>query len=141
MNNSQLEKKVRLDAAKVSKDVNNLIGDSTVRLSRFEDSVSKAKEDVVTWVDDNVTQLSDGLEKAAGDARETLTKTTATVKKEVGQGLSQYNAKAQKVANQVPGDFGVKAARYPWVAMSFALAIGFLLGLLLKPTRVFVNQN
>jgi ElaB/YqjD/DUF883 family membrane-anchored ribosome-binding protein len=59
----------------------------------------------------------------------------ATVKKDVGHGLSQYNAKAQEVANQVPGGFGKKAVRYPWVTISIALAVGFLLGSLLKPTR------
>ena len=145
MNDTQLEKKVRLDAAKVSKDLSNLVGDSAVRLSRLEDSVSqatlKAKNDVTTWVGESVTQLSEGLDKAATDARDTVTTTATAVKKDVGHGLSQFNSKAQEAANRVPGDFGAKAARYPWVAMSIALLIGFLLGLLFLPTRLTASQS
>jgi ElaB/YqjD/DUF883 family membrane-anchored ribosome-binding protein len=59
----------------------------------------------------------------------------ATLKKDVGHGLSQYNAKVQEVADKVPGHFGEMAARYPWVAISLSLAVGLLLGSLLKPAR------
>jgi len=113
--------------------------DGAARFSIFEDNVSqatgKAKEDLTTWVEDAVSQLSEGFEKLTGDARETVVGAAATVKKYVGHGLSQYNAKAQEVADKVPGGFGEKAARYPWVAISIALAVGFLLGSLLKPAR------
>jgi ElaB/YqjD/DUF883 family membrane-anchored ribosome-binding protein len=132
MNDQQLDNKVRKDANKVKKDLNTLLGDSAVRLSRFEDNVSqatgKAKEDLTTWVDDGVSQFNDGFEKLKGNARETA----ATVKKDVGHGLSHYNAKAQEVADRVPGGFGKKAARYPWVAISLALALGFLVGTILN---------
>ena len=113
--------------------------DGAARFSIFEDNVSqatgKAKEDLTTWVEDGVSQLSEGFEKLTGDARETVVGAAATVKEDVGHGLSQYNAKAQEVADKVPGGFGEKAARYPWVAISIALAVGFLLGSLLKPAR------
>jgi len=139
MNDQQVEKKVRQDAVNVKKDISTLVGDSAARMSRFENSVSqatgKAKEDLTTWVEDNVSQLSEGVEKLTGDVKQTVADTAATVQKDVGHGLSQYNAKAQKVADQVPGSFGKKVARYPWVAISIALTVGFLLGLLLKPAR------
>jgi ElaB/YqjD/DUF883 family membrane-anchored ribosome-binding protein len=139
MNDQQLENKVRKDAAKVKKDLNTLVGDSAARVNRYEDNVSqatgKAKEDLTTWVEGGVSQLSEGVEKLTGDARETVVGAAATVKKDVGHGLSQYNAKAQEVADKVPGGFGKKAAKYPWVAISIGLAIGFLLGSLLKPAR------
>jgi ElaB/YqjD/DUF883 family membrane-anchored ribosome-binding protein len=139
MNDRQLDNKVRQDAAKVKKDLSTLIGDSATRLSRFEGNLSqstgKAKEDLTTWVGDGISQLGDGFEKLTGDARETMVSAAATVKKDVGHGLSQYNAKAQEVADKVPGRFGEMAARYPWVAISFGLAVGLLVGSLLKPAR------
>jgi ElaB/YqjD/DUF883 family membrane-anchored ribosome-binding protein len=139
MNDKQLENKVRQDAAKVKKDLNALVGDSTVRFTRIEDNITqatgKAKEDLTTWVEGGVSQLSEGFEKLTGDARDSVVGAAATVKKDVGHGLSQYNAKAQEVADKVPGGIGKKAARYPWVAITIALAVGFLLGILLRPAR------
>ncbi len=108
-------------------------------MNKFKDNLigitGKTKDDFTTWVEDSTSQLSEGFEDLTGKARETVVDAAAAVKKDVGQGLSQYNAKAQKVADKVPGDFGVKAVQYPWVAISIALAVGFLLGSLLKPTR------
>jgi hypothetical protein len=67
--------------------------------------INKAKEDVATLGEDAVT------------------------------GLSEYNAKVQEAADKFPGGFGEKATRYPWVAMSIALAFGIFLGNILKPAR------
>ena len=143
MNDQQLENKVCDDVTKVTKDLNTLVGDSAVRFSRLEDKVNqatgKAKEDLTTWVGGSVSQLSEGFEKLTGDARVAVVGAAATVKKDVGHGLSQYNAKAQEVADKVPGDFGKQAARYPWVAMSIAIAAGFLVGFLLRPTQHHVG--
>ena len=139
MNDKQLEKKVRQDAAKVKEDISTLVGDSAARMSRFEDNVGqatgKAKEDLTKWVEDGVSQLSKGVDTLTGDVKQTVVDTAATMQKDVGHGLSQYNAKVQKAADKVPGSFGKKVARYPWVAISVALAVGFLLGILLKPVR------
>ena len=139
MNDQQLENKISQDVNKVKKDMNTLEKDSNLRVSRFGDNISlatvKAKEDLTKWVEDGVSQLSEGFGKLKVEAKETVVGTTATVKKEVGHGLSQYNAKAQEVADKVPGGFGEKAARYPWVAISIALVAGLLLGSMLKPSR------
>ena len=139
MNNRQLDNKVRQDAVKVKKDLSALMGDSTARFTRIEDNFSqaadKAKADLTAWVEDSASQLSEGFEKLASDAKESVVDAAVTVKKDVGHGLSQYNAKAQEVANKVPGDFGKQASKYPWVAISIALVVGFLLGGLLKPVR------
>jgi ElaB/YqjD/DUF883 family membrane-anchored ribosome-binding protein len=139
MNDRKLEKKIRQDAAKIKKDLDALVRDSATRFGRFEDDVSqatvKAKDDLTTWMGDGVSQLSEGFEKLTGNTRETLVDAAATLKKDVGHGLSQYNTKAQEVADRVPGSFGKQAARYPWVAITLSLAVGLLLGGLLKPTR------
>lgn len=144
MTDQQFEDKVCQDTVKVKKDFGTLVGDSSARLSRLGDRVNqatgKAKEDLTARVEDGVSQLSEGFEKLTGDARETVVGVAATVKKDVGHGLSQYNAKAQEVADKVPGDFGKKAASYPWVAMSITLVVGFLLGMLLKPARRSIRQ-
>jgi len=106
---------------------------------RYDDNVSqaagKAKEDLTTWVGDSASQLGEGFEKWTGDAREALVDAAETVKKDVRHGLSQYNAKAQEIADRVPGGFGEKAARYPWVVVTLSLAVGLLLGNVLKPAR------
>jgi hypothetical protein len=143
MNDRQLDNKVRRDAAKVKKDISTLVVDSTARVTRaqgsFNQATGKVKEEVNTWVDDSVSQLGDGLEKLASDAKESVVGAATSVKKDVGHGLSQYNAKAQEAANKVPGSFGKQAAKYPWVAISIALVVGFLLGSLLKPARLLLR--
>jgi hypothetical protein len=137
MNDRQLENKVRQDAEKVIKDINTLVGDSAARISKFEDNVSqatvKAKEDLTTWVEDGTSQLKDGIAKVTGDAKESVVDAAVTVKKDVGRGLSQYNAKAQDIARKIPGSFAKKVAKYPWVALSATLIVGFLLGILFRP--------
>ena len=139
MNDQQLDLKDRQDAVKVKKDLSILVGDSATRISRLGENVSqatsKAKDDLTTWVGDGVSQFSDGFEKLTSDARETVVGAAASFKKNVGHGLSQYNGKAQEVADRVPGGIGEEAARYPWVAVSIALALGFLQGSILKPAR------
>ena len=143
MNDRQLENKICQDAANVIKDVSTLAGDSAARFGRFENDVSqatgKAKVDLTTWVDENISQMSKEFEKLTGDARDTLVNAAATAKKDVGHGLSQYNTKIQEVADRVPGDFAKKAAGFPWVTITISLAAGFLLGVLLKPSRQSVG--
>jgi len=110
MNDQQLEKKIQNDTADIRRDL---------------DSLMKK----------NASKISQGYEKLKGDAKETLGDAADTVKKEVGNGLSQYNAKAQEYANKVPGDLVDKVTKYPWVAITVGLGIGLLLGGLLKPSR------
>lgn len=99
--------------------------------------IDKAKKDIATLGDDSVAGLSRKVEKLADDAKEMVAGPVEALNKEVGQGLSQYNAKVQNIADRVPGDFGKKAALYPWVTITISLAFGLLLGVLLpKPSRV-----
>ena len=84
---------------------------------------------------DGVSQLETAYEKVKGDARDTLVGAADSVKREVGQVLNQYKAKAQELANKVPGNLAKNAAKYPWVAISLGVGIGLLLGFLLKPSR------
>ncbi len=139
MNEHQLETKISQDGDKEKKDLSTLLEESGIRYGKYEDTFSlaagKAKEEINTWVGANISQLSEGFEKLAGDAREAVVNAAVAVKNDVGHGLSEYNAKAQEVADKVPGGFGKKTASYPWVAISFALVVGFLLGIIVKPAR------
>jgi len=136
MNDQQLEKKVSQDVAKVKKDLDTLQTDVAERwASRIEDNVSRAAEGLTTWVETGVSQLNEGFGKLTSNARQSVVSTTAAVKKDVGHGLIRYNAKAQDVADKVPGGIGKKAAKYPWVGMSITLLVGLLLGNFLKPAR------
>jgi ElaB/YqjD/DUF883 family membrane-anchored ribosome-binding protein len=119
---------------KVNRDVDQAKMDLT---SLGEDNVSgltKIKKDLVALGDDGLTGLSRKYEQLADDTKEMVTDVVKTLNKDVGQGLSQYNAKVQDVADRVPGGIGKKATRYPWVTITFSLVIGMLLAvLLLKP--------
>ena len=101
--------------------------------------VDRAKKDIATLGEDGVAGLSRKYDQLIDDAKETVTGAVKTFNKGVGQGLSQYNAKIQDVANRVPGNFGKKVAGYPWVTITMSLAFGLLLGVLLKPGRQAVG--
>jgi ElaB/YqjD/DUF883 family membrane-anchored ribosome-binding protein len=143
MNDRKLEIKIRQDIAKVKKDLKKLAGHGTARVSRFQDNVyevtGNARADLTTWVEENVTQMSKEFEKLTGDAKDAVVSAAAMVKKDVGHGLRQYNAKVQELADKAPGGFGKKAVRYPWVAVTITMVIGFMLGMLIKPARRLVS--
>jgi ElaB/YqjD/DUF883 family membrane-anchored ribosome-binding protein len=101
----------------------------------FENKVNRdvdnAKNDIATFGDDGITGLNRIVEQLTDDTK----KSVDVAVKAVGQGLSQYNAKVQDVADRVPGDFAKKVAGYPWVSITISLAVGLLLGVILKPSR------
>ncbi len=91
-------------------------------------SVSNAKDDAVIWVEEGVSNI-----------KETVNDTAKSIDKNVKKGMTQYNAKAQELADKVPGSLGDKVIRYPWVAITVSLlmgvGMGVGLGILLKPSR------
>ena len=112
----------------------------------FEDKVNqdidKTKADVATLRDDAATLGEDGatglgriFDQLTNDTKQMVSVGVKTINQEVGQGLSQYNAKVQEYADRVPGDLGKKAAKFPWVTITMSMAFGLMLGLLLKPGR------
>jgi ElaB/YqjD/DUF883 family membrane-anchored ribosome-binding protein len=145
MNEKQLEKNVSQDVAKVQKDFGALVEDSAARLGKLGDNVSQAtvktKEDVTTWVEDSAAHLSKGFEKFSGEAKETVVDAAAAVKKDVSHRLSHYNTKAQEIAGNFPDSMlAKKVAMYPWVAIAIGLTVGFLLGILLRPSRQMLGE-
>lgn len=139
MNEHKLNSKIRRDTDRVKKDLHTLVGDSAARFDMIEknasDATGKVKADVSTWVEDGINRMSEGLVKISDDAREAVVDTAETVKKDVTKGLRQYNAKAIEVARKIPGGIGEKAVKYPWVVVSIALGVGFVLGTMLRPYR------
>lgn len=133
MNDKALGKKVNRDVDQAKKDFATLKDDSAAGLT-------KMKKDLTTLGDDGVASLNRKFDKLADDTKEMIADALETINKDVGQGLSQYNSKVQDAADRVPGNLGKKAARYPWVAITISLAIGLLLGFLLKPGRQSVEQ-
>lgn len=136
MNDQKLERKILQDVAKVKKDLGILAKDSAARLGGLENNASQATDDLSKWAKNGISQLSEGFEKMTGSTKGTVASAAATVKKDVGVRLSQYNAKAREVAAMVPNGFGKKAIRYPWVTISIVLMVGFVLGNFLKPARL-----
>jgi ElaB/YqjD/DUF883 family membrane-anchored ribosome-binding protein len=133
MKDKTFEKKVDRDIDQTKQDFTSL-GENNVN------GLAKIKTDLVTLGEDGITGLNRKFEQLTGDTKEMVSDTLKTLNKDVGHGLSQYNAKVQDVADRFPGDFGKKAAGYPWVTISVSLAFGLLLGLLLKPGRQPVEQ-
>ncbi len=126
--NKAFENQVNQDVDQTKKDL-SILGEDNVS------GLTKLKKDLVALGDDGVTGLSRKYEQLTDDTKEIVTDAVKTLNKDVSQGLSQYNAKVQDVANRVPGDVGKKAARYPWVTITLSLVFGVLLGVLLKPGR------
>lgn len=139
MNDRQLDRKIRRDAAKVKKDLGTLADDSTARVGNIEDNISDAatrtKAGITTWVEDNASMMSKELGKLTGDARDSMVGAAATLKKDISHGLSQYNTKVQEMVDKAPGGLSERAAKYPWVALSITVVAGFLLGMFIKPAR------
>ena len=135
MKNQTQEKKASEDMSKVKEDFRNLQDDGVAQIASLVDNLTQSAEALTSRMRNGVTQLSEGIDKLKGDAAETVVNASTTVSKGVGQGLSQYNARASEVVSKIPGGIAKKAAMYPWVAISFALLAGFMLGSFLKPTR------
>ena len=122
MNDKAFENKVNQDIDKAIEDV------ATLR-----EDVATLGEDAATLGEDGVTGLSRKFEQLTDETKVMVTDAVKTLNKDVGHGLSQYNSIVQDYADRLPGDFGKKAARYPWVTITMSLAAGLLLGVLLKP--------
>lgn len=133
MNNQPGNNNIHHNGDALKRDLSTLEGDSVARFGRFGENINQAREDLKIWVDDGFSQIGD----LADDARSTVVDAAHTVKKDVKHGLNKYNLQAQAAADRVPGGFAKKAARYPWVALSIALAAGFILGRMLKPRASF----
>ena len=97
--------------------------------------IDRAKKDIATLGDDGVAGLNRKVEQLTDDAKKMVAGPVKTFNEGVGQGLSQYNTKVQNIADRVPGDFSKKVAVYPWVTITISLALGLLVGALLKPSR------
>ena len=139
MNDQAFERKVNHDVDALKNDAATLAEDGKTGLDRSANkavhAVTRAKEDLMAWVGEEGAQVGQKLETLAGSARDTALITAKTVQQDVGTGLNQYNTKIQELSNKVPGGFGEKAARYPWVTITASLVFGFVLGMLLKPSR------
>ena len=104
-------------------------------IDKTKADVAILREDAATLGEDGATGLGRMFDQLAGDTKQMVAERVKTINQEVGQGLSQYNAKVQEFADRVPGDLGKKAAIFPWVTITMSLAFGLMLGLLLKPGR------
>ena len=143
MYESKLDEVIHQDVNRVKSDLNTLTEDGVKKASRVADDLDRTTENVADWVSNGVSHLSSEFEKVKDDATKTVADAKKTVAhastklvKNVGNGLSEYNAKAEEVVNKLPGDIGVKAGEYPWVSITFALLAGFLLRSLLMPRRI-----
>lgn len=101
--------------------------------------IDKAKMDLAALREDSINGLNRIFEQLTGDTQKTVDMAAKTVNETVGQGLSQFNAKVQDVADKIPGGLGTKAVGYPWVTITLSLVVGLLLGAILKPRRQLIG--
>ena len=97
--------------------------------------MDKAKKDLAEMRDESITGMSKFYTQTVDRIQKTAAVTIKTMNKAIEKALNQYNRKVQHVADSVPGNFGKNAAGYPWVTVTATLALGLLLGALLKPGR------
>lgn len=128
MNDKKFEKQVNQDVDQTKKDIATLGEDNVAGLARITKDLATLKEDGVTGMGRKFKQLT-------GEAKDAVSGAVITLNKDIGNGLSQYNAKVQDAVDRVPGGFSKKAAGYPWVTITIFMAFGLLLGILLKPGR------
>lgn len=125
--------------AKVTEDLDTMKEAGASVLTRIEDritqSTGKARDHLTTWAGDGAAEVSRKVEAFKDGALDRVAVVTKTVEQDLTQGLNLYNGKVQELADQIPGDFSKKLARYPWVAISVAMIFGIFLGMILKPTR------
>jgi len=107
--------------------------------NKVNQDLDRTRKDLVTLGNDGITMLSRKYEQLSGDITEKVADSVKTFNKSFGKSLRQYNTKVQHVADQMPGDFGKKAAGYPWVTITLSLVVGMLLGAFLKPGRQLVG--
>ena len=145
MNDQKLDKKVRKDAERVQKELSALAKDGAARLSSFENNAilaaGKAKKELTKQVEGSVSQLSQGFDQATKNATQTISGTSAKLKKDIGHRLSHFVTKAQEVTVEIPKNIDKKASSFPWaIVITIGLAVGFVVGLLFLPTRKPVEQ-
>ena len=143
MYESKLDQVVHQDVNRVKNDLNTLTEDGVKKVSKAAEDLDRSTENVADWVNTGVSLLSSEFKKVKEDATQTVadvkkTAAHASTKlvKNVGNGLSHYNAKAEEVVNKLPGHIGFKAGEYPWVSITFALLAGFLLRSFLMTRRI-----
>jgi len=105
------------------------------RKNQIQKDTEAIKEDLNTLAEDSISQVTEGYENFKDEALSTLDDAVHTVKKEVEHGLSQYNAKAQELADKVHDGLSNEITKYPWVSISIALVVGVMIGGFLKPGR------
>ncbi len=113
--------------------------DAVAGMKEFGDKVNQSAENIkkfnTTFMEDGAAQFSRKFDNLKSETIEKANDAVKTIGKDVDHGLMQYNKKVQELANSLPGNFIKNSARYPWVTISLTLAVGFMLGFLLKPAR------
>lgn len=102
---------------------------------KFNRDVEKAKKDLANVADDGIARLRSILERLSNSTKKSVAVAAKVSHDVLGKKLDQYNAKAQNTANKVPGGFSKKVSKYPWITITMSLALGLLLGVILKPSR------
>lgn len=145
MDTSYSENKVRHVDAKIKKGMSTLIGNSATQPGQLEgnfyQTANKTNAEINSWIENNALQLQNRYKKLTNHASNSMYDTAYTVINKVDDPFSPFNAKAEEVANIVPGRLGKRAAQYPYVAISIAVIFGFLIGNLLLPARQSMHRE
>lgn len=103
--------------------------------AKMEKDGTNVKKAFATLIGDGASQLKDEYEHFSTTIQDTASETTDVIKKNFDHGMKQYNSKVQEVADRFAGGISMNVSKYPWVVVSLGLVFGFILGIVLKPTR------
>jgi len=103
--------------------------------SKMEKDGTRVKKAFTTLIGDGASQLKNEYDQFTGTVKDTTNETASVIKKNVDYGMKQYNSKAQEVADKFAGGISKNVSKYPWVVVSLGLVFGFILGVILKPSR------
>ena len=114
-------------------------GKNRMNEQRFGNKMKKdginVKEAIDRMAGDGVSHLKDEFNEFADTVKDNVHGTVSSIKKDVNFGLKRYNSKAEEIADKLHKGIRQNVRKYPWVVISLGLIFGFLLGIVLKPSR------
>lgn len=106
---------------------------------QFKNKMEKDGDRVIKAVDnmaaDGVSQLKSEYKEFTGTFKDNVNDAAKSIKKDVNNGMSQYNSKAHEIADKLHSGISQNVSKYPWVVISVGLIFGVVLGFMLKPSR------
>lgn len=118
----------------MKKDIGVLMQDSAANV---QVSTNKAANSLWMSIQANASQLTKDLDKVTDSGKETVVGAATKIKRDVIPHFGKTNPTPQKFVVKAADSIEKKVSKYPWIAISALVAVGLLLGSVVKPFRQF----